>query len=239
MGNARWATSIALVTAMAVVAVAGCGSGGDDASADDTVEPTVDERTTAVAAGDDVQPCAEDRHGVVIDMDGTLTASIDELALWVANPAYDPAVRAGAVDLMQAWRTLGYEIVYLTGRPADMRIGRTPIADATAAWLERHRFPTGEGTQLFVWDASAVERLEQFKAQTLIDLQREGLSLDYGYTDATLDVVAYRTAGIDADHIFTIGEASGFQEGTVAVPDPSWLPHQVAVVDELPPVCAV
>jgi phosphatidate phosphatase PAH1 len=236
MGNVRWAVSIVLVTAMS----AACGSGDDGATAaDDASEPAVDESTTAVAAGGGLQPCAEDRHGVVIDVDGSLTASVGELSLWVADPAYDPAVRPGAVDLMQAWRTLGYEIVYLTGRPAEMRIGTTPIADATAAWLERHRFPTGAGTQLFVWDARAVETLEQFKTQTLIDLHREGLSLDYGYTDATLDVIAYRTAGIAADHIFTIGEASGFEEGTVAVPDPSWLPHQVAVVDAQPPVCAV
>jgi phosphatidate phosphatase PAH1 len=223
-----------------VTVLAGCGSEGGPSADDagDAAESTLGETTTLAAAGEDgLRPCAEDRHGIVIDVDGTLTASTGELGLWLANPAYDPAVRPGAIDLMRAWRALGYEIVYLTGRPADLKVGNASIADATAAWLEGRRFPTGDGTYVFVWDTTAVERIEQYKTQTLIDLATDGLSIDYAYTDARLDVVAYRTAGIAADHIFTIGEAAA-EAGTVAVPDPSWLPHQVAVVDPLPPVCA-
>jgi phosphatidate phosphatase PAH1 len=225
------------MTALAVIAA--CGSGGGT-SAGSTTQTTLAANTTRAAAeGDELRPCDEDRHAVIVDMDGTLTALASELALWEANPAYDPPIRPGAVDLLQAWRALGYEIVYLTDRRADTKIGGASITDATAAWLARHGFPTGTGTHLFVWDTGVTERVEQYKTQTLIDLGGDGLSLDYGYTDASADVLAYRTAGIAADHIFTIGDASGFQKGTVAVPGLSWLPHQAGAVDPLPPVCKV
>jgi phosphatidate phosphatase PAH1 len=229
---------VSVILAIAVMLpAAACGSGWD-ASAGDSGEPTLGVDTTEAADENDVQPCPEDRHGVVVDVDGTLTANAGELLVAVANPAYDPAVRPGAVELMQAWRALGYEIVYLTGRPAGMHVGYMSIADATAAWLESHSFPTGDGTHVFVWDDRAIERIEQYKTQTLVELTTEGLSLDYGYTGTPTDVIAYRTAGIPADHIFTVGEASDSGEGTVPVLDPGWLSHQVNVVDPLPPVCA-
>jgi phosphatidate phosphatase PAH1 len=227
----------AILAVVAMLGDAACGSGWD-ASADSR-DPALEVGTTGAAADEDgaVRPCGEDRHGVVIDVDGTLTADGGALLVAVANPGYDPAVHPGAVELMQAWRALGYEIVYLTGRPAGVNVGSLSMADATGSWLEAHGFPTGDGTHVFVWDARAIDRIERYKTQTLVGLTTEGLSLDYGYTGTWTDVIAYRTAGIPADHIFTIGEASDPEEGTVAVSDPSWLPHQVKVVDPLPPVC--
>jgi hypothetical protein len=231
----------ALALAVAI-AMAACASNGGESSA----SPATGDRTTTAPAGGDTstsaashgpKPCSEDRHAVVVDGDGTLTARDSELATWLANPAYDPAIRPGAVELMKAWRSRGYEIIYLTGRPASVKVGSQPIADATAAWLKRHGFPTGKGTQLFVWDTKAIAKQDQYKTQTLMDLSADGIALDYAYTNATIDVISYVTAGVHADHIFTVGAAAG-QDGTVAVPGPGLQAHQLTVVEKLPDVCS-
>ena len=240
--NGRGRTSLvwAALAAGVLVAVA-CASPSDDpaapagASTESTPPPTP--AGGPDAAGDEPPPCAENRHAVVVDMDGTLTAGAAELETWQADPTYDPELRPGANDLMRTWRALGYEVVYLTERPADIVIGDTPIAGATQSWLERHEFPAGERTHLFVWDTEAYPTVDEYKVQTLINLGLEDLAVDYGYTDTRLDVIAYRTAGIAADQIFTVGEAAG-EDGTVPVREPGWLAHQVTAVESLPPVCA-
>jgi hypothetical protein len=239
MGIRRGAWSVVAALAAAGLLGVACGPEGGDAPvprAGASTASTAEEPEDGNGQPGALPPCAEDRHGVVTDMDGTLTTSVAELAAWLEDPTYDPAVRPGAVELLRAWRARGYEIVYLTGRPADMTVGESPIADATSAWLDRHGFPTGEGTHLFVWDTGAVPKMEHFKLKTLVDLDHEGLTIDYGYTDLGLDVIAYRTAGLPAERIFTIGEAVG-ERGTVPVAEPGWRAHRERDVDPLPPVC--
>jgi hypothetical protein len=229
---------VAALAAAALTMAAACGAGSGDASsaAGDLGQPA--QTTESVATTGGGQDCAANRHGIVVDVDGTLTAdAIGELARWLTDPTYDPLVRPGAVDLLNAWRSRGYEIVYLTGRPQGLKIGDVPIADATATWLESHGFPTGDGTHTYIWDNVAVPQIERYKAQALIDLASEGLSVDYAYTGSPVDVAAYRTAGIAADHIFTVGDAVD-EPGTVAVRESGWLAHQVSTVDPLPKVCA-
>jgi len=230
-----WVATLTAAAALSVAAACGAGAGDASGAAGGPGEPPDTTEPAATSTGP--QECALDRHGIVIDIDGTLTPdAVGELARWLRDPAYDPLVRPGAVDLLNAWRARGYEIVYLTARPQSLKIGDVPIADATATWLESHGFPTGEGTHTYMWDNVAVPQVERHKAQALIDLAGGGLSVDYAYTGSPLDVDAYRTAGIAADHIFTIGDATN-EPGTVVVRESGWLAHQVSTVDPLPKVC--
>jgi hypothetical protein len=228
--------TLAAAAALSVAAACGAGSGDASSASGDLGQPA--ETTDSVTTSGGAQECAANRHGIVVDVDGTLTVdAIGDLGRWLTDPTYDPLVRPGAVDLLNAWRSRGYEIVYLTGRPPSLMIGDVPIADATATWLESHGFPTGEGTHTYFWDNVAVPQIERYKAQALIDLASEGLSVDYAYTGSPVDVGAYRTAGIAPDHIFTVGDAAD-EPGTVAVRESGWLAHQVSTVDPLPKVCA-
>jgi hypothetical protein len=239
MGNDRGWRSLGVALTPWLLVAAACGAGGGDdgpgaAASADTTSSTATSSTDTDANG--LRPCADDRHAIVVDMDGTLTANGNELLRSIADPAYDPLVRPGAVDLLATWRSRGYEIVYLTERPASLKIGNSPMVDATGAWLRRHRFPTGDGTLLEVWDDASIPRVDQYKTEVLVGLTVEGVAVDYGYTDAAIDVLAYRTAGIAADHIFTVGDATS-EPGTVAVHETGWLAHQLTVVESLPEVC--
>ena len=50
--------------------------------------------------------------------------------------AQDPKVRAGSVDIMRHWHSLGYLIIYISARP-DMQHRQV------ASWLAQHNFPPG------------------------------------------------------------------------------------------------
>jgi hypothetical protein len=224
---------VAVCASPALALVLGaCGGDTDLTSADPvtTATPTTTEEDT-----DRLLPCSEDRHAVIVDLDGAITMGTDEYDKWMEDPDHEPELRFGAAELMRAWRERGYEIVYLADGLADSTIGDTPIDEATTAWLEKHGVPSGEGTQLLFWDNENMS-LDGYKTQTLLDLGTEGVSIDYGYTDSEVDITAYRAGGLRADGIFTRDPVAG-ELGTTAVAEPTWLNHLVDTVDPLPPVC--
>lgn len=223
---------VALGTLPAVALVAGaCGDGGEVTSA----EPAATEAPSTTEGTEGPLPCAQDRHAVIVDVDGTVTAGTGEYDRWITEPGYELRVKPGAPELLRAWRERGYEIVYLAGRPSTSKIGGVPIEEATSAWLAEHGIPTGEGTHLRFWDVDTTE-LPNYKTQELFDLTNEGVSIDYGYTDAEVDITAYRAGGLEPGDIFTRGPAMGAQ-GTTGVAEDSWLHHLTETVDPLPPVC--
>lgn len=223
---------VALGTLPAVALVAGaCGGGGEVSSA----EPTDTEAPSTTQGTEGPLPCAEDRHAVIVDLDGTVIVGAGEYDRWVAEPDYDPQVQPGAPELLRAWRERGYEIVYLAGSLSDGATDDVPIEEAASDWLARQGMPTGDGTHLRFWDVDAAE-LPNYKMQELLDLSNEGVSIDYGYTDAESDITAYRAGGLEPGNIFTRGPALGAQD-TTGVTEGSWLRHVTETVDPLPPVC--
>lgn len=235
----RLGSAAALAGLVVATALPACSSGDDDAPA-----TTSGGETSIVAAaggtapaGADLRPCAEDRHGVVVDF-GSLTFGTGELAKWLEDPGYDLAPRPGASDLLAAYRFRGYQIVYMTGLASDGVVGPNalPLAGEITAWQARHGMPTGEGTQLVMWDKANFSDPTAFRIDALVRLSLDGLSLDYGYTDDENDVRAMSNAGIPRDHIFTV-QGQGGTPGTVGTQEPDWASHKVRVVDPLPPAC--
>lgn len=223
---------VALGTLPAVALVAGaCGSGGEVTSA----EPGATEPSSTTEGPEGPLPCAEDRHAVIVDLDGTVIVGTGEYDRWITEPGYEPRLQPGAPELLRAWRERGYEIVYLAGRLPDGESRDVPIDEVASAWLAEHGIPTGDGTHLRFWDVDQAE-LPNHKTQALFDLTNEGVSIDYGYTDAEVDITAYRAGGLEPGDIFTRGPAMGSQ-GTTGVPEDGWLQHLTEAVDPLPPVC--
>lgn len=167
-----------------------------------------------------------ERHAVVVDIDGTLT----QYMLFDYGPTnglfLDTGVdypRVDAALLMNLYYRKGYDIVYLAGRPANMKVNGMPMGDATLQWLRDHGFPTEpDRTVLLLEDAPesviGAENRGQamakyfatsghdFVTDMLAKLKKTTkITYDYGYCDAGVTVKAFIAAGIPADHIYTIG----------------------------------
>jgi hypothetical protein len=231
----RLGWALAFVGLIVTTSMSACS--GDDDDAPTVTTPASGDAVSTATSGTDLVPCAEDRHGVVVDV-GSLTYGTAELAKWLNDPAYDMAVRSGAPDLLNAFRIRGYEIVYLTGLASDGVIGpdAQPLSDAITAWQQRHGMPVDDRTRLVMWDRAAFSDTVTFRIDTLVRLSLDGLTLDYGYTDDENDVRAMRNGGIAVDHIFTI-QGEGGTPGTAGSLEQDWSTHLARVVEPLPPVC--
>jgi hypothetical protein len=188
-----------------------------------------------VAAGLLIAACAitspsiaadPERHAVVVDIDGVLTQYMLQdygptngifLDLGVAYPRRDAAL------LMNVFYRKGYDIVYLAGRPANMKVNGMSMADATLKWLHDEGFPTEPGrTTLLLQDGPASVTGAENPGQAMADyMGTKGTDLvtgmlgrlkkatrityDYGYCDSDVVVKAFLNAGVPAGHIYTIG----------------------------------
>lgn len=147
-------------------------------------------------------------HFVVFDVDGTLTAGDGEL--WrdlkselygrLGRKEYVPAARAAAAAVTRAWAAKGYMILYLTGRPWELR-------KLTMTWLESQGFAPGA---LHVTERRdellpTVAGVGAYKAKYLRSLTGLGYALDYAYGNAPTDAYAYHDAGIAPAHSFFLG----------------------------------
>lgn len=150
---------------------------------------------------------------VVFDIDATLTSSDGEVFRQAVGRAsgkdYDPDPRPGARDVARLWASMGYLVVYLTGRP-DFLCG------LSRQWLEDRGFPPGalfctsKGSQVLPNN----DGVGAFKTDRLEMLKDKGLVFNAAYGNAPTDIFAYRNAGIAKDSTFIIGPHAG-KGGTV------------------------
>lgn len=159
---------------------------------------------------------------VVMDIDGTLTLSDDELITQVTDASYMPKMMTAANTLAQTWAAKGYPIIYLTAR--------THVFDAESrAWLDALDFPKGP-----IITENGGESADEYKT---LWLQR--LITDFGwvpyaaYGNATTDITAYANAGIPLDRTFIVGPNAGMG-GTVAIENLDYTDHIHAFVEMQP-----
>jgi hypothetical protein len=202
---------------------AGCGNGSSGGTEGGLAQTA--ETTEPPSSG--LPPCAEARHIVVFDFFGFLSASDQDLRQWLDDPTDAPDVRPGTVETVSAFRSLGYEIAYLTTVPVNMTIGDVPIDDAIRTWLAQHGFPSGPGTTIMTWEAGdAIIGI----TNQLLRFAGEDVSVDFGYTDNQDKAYAIITGGVPAENMYTIGSGAG-TEGSVAIPEDDVIAHSHAVAD--------
>ena len=151
----------------------------------------------------------------LFDIDGTLTTSNTELWKEILLGDYVPEPYPSAAALTAAHADRGHIPIYLTGRPSTL--------DATTrAWLADLEFAAGvvhltDHSSEVVPTDSGVGAYKRDFIRSLLDA---GMAIDVAYGNATTDIFAYLSAGLDADRVWIIG-AHGGEEGTHAV-DGSW-----------------
>jgi hypothetical protein len=210
------------------MAATGCsGSSGDGTDAD-----TAAAVATTASTVPPLAPCAESRHIAVFDFFGFLSAHDEDLRQWLDDPTDPPDVRPGTPELASAYRSLGYEVGYLTTAPPNMMIGEMPIDDAMRDWLTQHGFPGGPGTQIMTWDSG--DPIIWITNQ-LLRLAGQDVSTDAGYTDNEDKAYAMITGGVPAEHTYTVGSGAGTQ-GSQAIPEDDVQAHAVKV-EALPKIC--
>jgi hypothetical protein len=213
--------------ALGVVAV-GCSGSGDGGADADTAAAVESTATTEPA----LASCAESRHVAVFDFFGFLSASDEDLAQWAADPTDAPDVRPGTPELVSAYRSLGYEIAYLTTVPVNFAIGDAPIDDAIRDWLAQHGFPGGEGTTIMTWESGdAIIGI----TNQLLRFAGQDITTAAGYTDNEDKAYAIITGGVPAERMYTVGSGAGTQ-GSQAIPDDD-VPAHALEVQELPEIC--
>lgn len=176
---------------------------------------------------------------MVTDIDETLTIADEEWAMQLEDGTYDPRARADATELVDGYFERGYSIFYLTARAATRVLAGTgeTAPDATDRWLTEHGFPRDpERTRLQLAPEPVTgEATQAYKREALLELEAEGVVLDWAYGNALTDIGAYADAGIPKAVTFVIGEHAG-AEGTVAIEGEDFLVH---VMEHLPGVESV
>ena len=138
---------------------------------------------------------------VVTDIDGTMTASDDELFKEIDDGSYVPVENPSADVLMNDWASKGYQVVFLTARPHVFRA-------ETRQWLHDKGFPTGPvitANSLVFGDSAREYKGAWVKRMTTVF----GWTVVAAYGNAESDVQAYEDAGIPKNITFTVGEATG------------------------------
>jgi hypothetical protein len=208
--------------------MAGCGNdeaGTAGRASGDTVT------SAAPPSSSGLPPCAEARHLAVFDVFGFLSMSDGDLRQWMDDPTDTPDVRLGTPEAVNTYRSLGYEILYVTTVSAEATVDGEPIDEAIGRWLTQHNFPGGEGTSLVVkpsGDATGI-------SDRLLAFAREGVSVDVAYTDNRQQAYAAITGGVPPGRTFTLGSAAG-AEGSRAIPEDDVIAHSQHLAD-LPRVC--
>lgn len=215
MGNPTRPRRRRVAAALVPLAIAtlACGEGSGSSGADASVPATL-------------PPCADERHVVAFDVFGTLTPSDGDLLDWLADGGAPPDVRPGAVQLVSAYRTRGFEVLYITTVPGDVEVGGQPIGDVLAGWLDESGFPMGDSsTHLWLWDGNHTPM--QGISDELRRLSDEGASVDAAYTDNE-DKAFTLKSGVPSDKVFTLGDGAG-STGTTPVPGDDLETHATEV----------
>jgi hypothetical protein len=230
------------VAASLVLAAAACSGGGDDEAAEATTGAGDSSVTTAAppdgtTAPAPAVPCPEDRHAVVVDL-RLLVASENELYTWFGDAAYEPLVRPGAVELLQAYFQRNYEVVYVTGWASDTLLGETvPVTEAVPRWIAEHGFPNGDATSLHMWDPAATANENVHKTEVVVDLVAAGVTVDRVYVGDETDVPAYRNGGVTGDGSIWSFDLDADPPGAPRIPGNDLVAHREATVDGEGDVC--
>lgn len=127
---------------------------------------------------------------IVTDIDGTLTAFEEAAATEIIG--IKPEAHVGAADMIRSFYHRGYNIFYLTARPAF-------LMSNTREWLNTRGFPPGTiHTTTFKAGATG-EAAAAFKVTELALLKKNtGVVPAYAFGNKPSDVKAFATSGIDA-----------------------------------------
>jgi hypothetical protein len=217
--------------------LAACGGDGDEDAVPSAGDEQVatDETTSSTSA---LRACSEERHVVAFDFAGMLTASQQDWTDWI-NGIAEPEPRAGGVEVIQAYRERGYEVLYVTTAPPNILIDDLPVPVAVEGWLQRHGYPLGQGTHVLGYTGQSDDPHAPVLSITeeLLRLGSEGVQRDAGYTENADKAYAYASGGVDPSRIFMIGAEAGVA-GTQAIPEDDLVAH-AASLQGLAPVCAV
>lgn len=231
--------ALTLWLVMAVL-VAACGD-DDDPAASPAAGSAADNTTEASEAV--LQPCAEDRHLVAVDITGTVTAE-DARALgpWLSD-GVEPTARPGAAAVFQAYRDRGYELMYVSLLPPDA-VQDLSVEELFTSWLANHDFPTGPGAEVWSWDGTGASEGRTWVVITdrLLALAAEGVSVDAGYTESPEYSHAFAAGGVPADRNYSLTPVVFTEETlpptpTVRIADD--MSAHAGEVQELAPVCQV
>jgi hypothetical protein len=146
-------------------------------------------------------------HAVVTDTDGTITTSETD-GLWTAFNPDSAQPRPHAAEMLHAYASKGYRVLYLTARPEF-------LTEATRGWYADRGFPWGvvhlSQTDFGVQSAAAAA----YKGAYLTALaQQQGVVVDWAYGNKESDLQAYTGAGIPPSHVFLFaGEYQGPLDG--------------------------
>ena len=233
--SARQCRPAALVAASLVLVAAACSGGGGGDAAEATTGGSASSATSAPSDGTTTStvavPCPEDRHAVVVDV-RLLVASENELYSWFGDASYDPLVRPGAVELLQAYFQRNYEIVYLTGWASDTVLGETvPVTQALPRWIADHGFPNGDATSLHMWDPAVADNENIHKTEVMVDLAADGVTVDRVYTGDDTDVPAYRNGGVTEEGRIWAFDVDADLPGAQRIPGNDLVAHREATVD--------
>lgn len=211
--------------AVASLAAAACSSGDDDSGTVGTSEPSAQETTT-------LPPCGEgEQHVAIFDIFGTLTPTPNDVVDWLGDENARPPARPFAASVVAAYVERGYQILYYTGLLIDGEIGGQPVPDAVMGWLAEHDYPT-EGTRLEAWNGTHGNPRSELR-QDLTSLAGSGIKIDVAYTDNEEDLDVYILSG--AAMVYKLGPDTAEARSTVIPNDD--MNAQLAVVNQLPPVC--
>jgi phosphatidate phosphatase PAH1 len=168
-----------------------------------------------------VRVVAPGTRAVLFDVDGTLTQDDGELFEDLTGGTAE--AWPGAADVAHRWHGLGYQVVYITGRPYALREG-------TRQWLAAKGFPSAPLITVDRWRDAIPSRgkVGEFKRTTISALIASGLVFEAAYGNAATDVCAYAEAGIDPRRTFITGTDP---KPCDAYPPPNTLP---SYVDHLP-----
>jgi len=158
------------------------------------------------------------RQLVVLDIDGTITP----------HNLHVLEVRAGAPQVLQAYASKGYQIVYITTR--------VPLFQwFLPRWLADNGLPPG--ALHVAQDAAERGDPAAFKAGVLARYSAAGWTPAYAYGDSPSDFDAYARAGMPAARVFALQRryADACTAGPHAACLATWEAHLPFVEREVPP----
>ena len=142
------------------------------------------------------------RQAIVFDVDGTLTindfeAYADYIGMKTARPYVD------AVNVVRTYQAKGYQIIYLTARPAW-------VTKDSRDWFLTMGLPEGHYRSRFYDANSKIPTIQTHKTNYLNYLRKTvGLDIVRVYGNAITDIAAYADSGIAKEQTYIIGTYAG------------------------------